>query len=182
MSDMLRIFLHIKVFYVACMIGSAAALAGASIGVIDVFRILNDSEAAQHIQVQREAIRSDFLAEISNTEQALRAEEKALLENKAKLSQEDYLEKRRAYESKLLKTRKDAQQKKRRLEEASNNAVNRLRDELYRVAQEIANERGFELVISNKNVIAGETSLDITDDTMQKLNASLPEIALELKE
>lgn len=89
---------------------------------------------------------------------------------------------RQVYEANLLELRKDAQQKKRALEEASNVAMNVLREELYVVVQEIANERGFELVISNKNVIAGEKSLDITKETLEIINKNLKEVPLKIEE
>ncbi|MCB9980871.1 MAG: OmpH family outer membrane protein [Rhodospirillales bacterium] len=156
--------------------------AAGSIGVVDVAYILSKSQAAQNIQAQRQSIREAFLADISKTEQALRAEEKEILDQSGKIPQEDYLKLRQAYEANLLELRKDAQQKKRALEEASNVAMNVLREELYVVVQEIANERGFELVISNKNVIAGEKSLDITKETLEIINKNLKEVPLKIEE
>lgn len=155
--------------------------AAGSIGVVDVAYILSKSQAAQNIQAQRQSVREAFLADISKTEQALRAEEK-ILDQRGKISQEDYLKLRQVYEANLLELRKDAQQKKRALEEASNVAMNVLREELYVVVQEIANERGFELVISNKNVIAGEKSLDITKETLEIINKNLKEVPLKIEE
>ncbi|USO06141.1 MAG: OmpH family outer membrane protein [Rhodospirillales bacterium] len=143
---------------------------------------MSKSQAAQNIQAQRQSVREAFLADISKTEQALRAEEKKILDQRGKISQEDYLKLRQVYEANLLELRKDAQQKKRALEEASNVAMNVLREELYVVVQEIANERGFELVISNKNVIAGEKSLDITKETLEIINKNLKEVPLKIEE
>ena len=159
-----------------------AAFAESSIGVVDVRHVLTNAQAAKHVEKQRQALREKFLSETSKIEQDLRVEEKALLEQSSKLSQEDYLKKRRAYESKLFEIRKQTQKKRRQLEEASNAAMDVLREQLYVVVQSIANERGFELVISNQNVIAGETSLDITEETMKRLNEQLKEIPLKLEE
>lgn len=158
------------------------AHAAGSIGVVDVFDILSNSKAAKDIQAQQSKLRDQFLSEISKTEQELRTEEKEILEQRTQLSQEDYLKKRQAYEAKLLQIRKMTQEKKRRLEQASNKAMDELRDQLYIVVQSIATERGFELVISNKNVIAGEKSLDITKETMERLNKTLQKIPLKLEE
>jgi len=171
-------FLVLTVFSVGLC---GASFAAGSIGVVDVVKILNVSDAAKNIQMQRDSIRESFLSEISKAEQALRIEEKNLLDLRAKLSQEDYMAKRQVYEARLLVIRKEAQHKKRRLEVGSAKAMDILRDALYEAVQGIANERGFELVISNKNVIAGEKSLDITGETLERLNSTLPKIPLEIE-
>jgi len=173
--------LPVFILTACCLLFSSGAFAAGSIGVVDVPHILTQSLAAKDIQEQRQKHREAFLAEISNTEQALRAEEKQILEERSKLSQEDYAKKRQVYETKLIETRKMAQDKKRMLEEASNKSMDDLREHLYVVVQTIANERGFELVISNKNVIAGEKSLDITQETLDKLDAQIKKIPLEIK-
>lgn len=160
----------------------ADAAEGASIGVVDVIYIMNNAEASKHIQEQRNALREAFLAEISGTEQKLRAQEKELLEQRASLNKEEYAKKRKAYEEKLLKTRRYAQGKKQALEGAANEAMNVLRAKLYEVVEQIASERGYDLVISNKNVIAGAKSLDITEEALKRINASIKEITLKAKE
>ena len=66
------------------------------------------------------------------------------------------------------------------LDEASGAAMDKLREELYLVAQQIANERGYSLVISNRDVIAGEKSLDITEEALKRLNEKLKTIDLKL--
>ncbi len=168
-------------FLVCCLLFPAAALAAGSIGVVDVSYILTQSSAAKSIQEQRETHREIFLSEISQAEQELRTEEQKILEMRATLSSEEYAKKRQAYETKLIETRKMTQEKKRVLEEASNTSMDALREHLYVVVQSIANERGFELVISNKNVIAGEKSLDITQETLEKLNQEIETIPLKIK-
>ena len=160
---------------------SSPVFAGSSVGVVDVIYILNNSDAAKDIQKQREAYRQQFLKEISEVEQELRAEEKRLSENRADMEQAAYMEARKAYETRLLETRRTAQNKKRMLEEASNKAMNSLRDDLTSIVQEIANEKGYELVISNKNVITGAKALDITQQTFEMLNEKRPSIKMVLE-
>ncbi|MCC6597385.1 MAG: OmpH family outer membrane protein [Alphaproteobacteria bacterium] len=152
-----------------------------TIAVVDVLRILTQSDAALSVQKQRETLREAFLAEISKTEQALSHEEKELSQKMSALPQEDYAKKRLAYEEKLIDARKLAQSRKQTLEEASNKAMSDLREALYIVVQEIANEKKYALVISNQNVIAGEKSLDITEETLRRLNARVKEIKLKLE-
>lgn len=168
---------------IGCLIlgGAAVARAEGSIAVVDVVRVLTKSNAAISVQKQREDLREKFLDEISKTEQVLSQQEKELADEMSKLPQEQYAKKRLVYEQKLNDTRTLAQGRKHALEEASNEAMNYLREQLYLVVQEIANEKGYSLVISNQNVIAGEKSLDITEETLQRFNQRVKEISLKLE-
>lgn len=157
----------------------SAKAEGTSVGVVDVIYIMNNADASKHIQSQRNALREKFVEEISETEQELRAQEKALIEQRAKLNKEDYAKKRREYEENLLKTRRYAQTKKQALEKAANEGMNVLRAKLYQVVEQIASERQYDLVISNKNVIAGAKTLDITEEALKRINASLKEVPLK---
>ncbi|MEO5365331.1 MAG: OmpH family outer membrane protein [Magnetococcus sp. WYHC-3] len=171
-------------FFLMLMTGFApqpVRAADSAIGVVDVVHILTNAKAAKDIEAQREALREKFLSEISTTEQALRAEEKNLQEQRADMPAEEYIQKRKAYEEKLLQTRQDAQEKKRALEEASGEATDALREQLYQVVQAIAHERGYALVISNRDVIAGEKSLDITEETLTRLDAAVQKIPFKLE-
>lgn len=160
----------------------ASGRAASSIAVVDVLRILTHSDAAVSVQKQREALRGTFLEEISKTERDLSQEERVLAGEAADMPQEQYAKKRQAYEEKLNETRKLAQSRKHALDEASGAAMDNLREQLYLVVQEIANEKGYALVISNQNVIAGEKSLDITEETLRRLNQRVKEIPLKLAE
>lgn len=174
-------FFAILVLFLGLLVGGQGLCRAAegAVGVIDVNIIFAQSDAAKSIDAQREALRQEYLAEISKSENELRQEEQALAHASKDTSQEEYAKRRMAYEQKLNETRKMAQEKKRALEEVSSQAMDRLRDQLYLVAQEIANERGFSLVISNRDVIAGEKSLDITEETLKRLNERLPKVDLK---
>lgn len=160
----------------------ALARAETSIAVVDVLRIMNVSKAAQSIQTQRETRREEFLAEISKSEQELQGLEKTLLAKRSTLTAEDYAKERKHYEEKLLNVRKLTQSRKKSLEEASGQAMNELRDHLYTIVQSIADERGYTLVISNQNVITGAKSLDITEETLKRLDRELPAVPMDIKD
>ncbi|MCB1651169.1 MAG: OmpH family outer membrane protein [Alphaproteobacteria bacterium] len=156
----------------------AANAAPLSIGVVDVRYILSQSLAAVSIEDQQRALKDKFLSEISEREKALRDEEQALAESKNTLSSEEYAQRRKDYEQKFLELGRETREKKRALDEISTNAANQLRDALTQVVQEIANESGFNLIISNQNVITGAKDLDITARVLERLNTVLPRVEL----
>lgn len=151
-----------------------------NIAVVDVHRLLTESKAGKSIQAQRKVSRDSFLSEISNEEKKLRDEEEVLISQQKTLSREEYEKKRQTYEKDLLKMRRTTQEHKQKIEEASKVAMDILRNEIYLAVQSIADERNYDLVISSKNVIAGANSLDITNETMKKMDGKISEIKMDM--
>ncbi len=145
-------------------------MAQTSIAVVDVERVLNEAKAAKALNKERKQAREKLLAELSKKEQSLRDEGKKLFDERKDLSEEEFVKKQKAYEEKLIEMRKTTQKKKRAFEEASNIALDQLKDHLAEAVKAIANEKGYGLVISNRNVIAGEKSLDVTKATVEALD------------
>ncbi len=152
-----------------------------SIAVVDVERVLNEAKAAKALNKKRSDAREAFLSELSKKESALREEGKALFAKRQDLGDEEFAKQQRAYEQKLLDLRKTTQKQKREFEIGSNKALDALKDHLANSVKEIAKEQGYGLVISNRDVIAGENSLDITDQTIKAMNDKKIAINFETK-
>lgn len=160
---------------------SAPAFAETVIAVVDVDRILQESDAAKNLQKKRSDAREKFLSELSSKEQELRKQGEALFKKQKELSEEDFAKERKKYEADLLEVRKLAQTKKRAFEEASVDSLKQLRDGLTGVVQKMAAEKGYDLVISARDVIAGEKSLNITEEALKQMNDSVKEIPFKVK-
>lgn len=170
-------------FVVLCLtaiMAPAAARAELSIAVVDVQALLTQSDAAKDIEKQVNQNKEKFLAGLSQQEKTLREEEKKLSDERASLSKEEFAKKAKAFEEKLIATRRDAQEQKRAFDIASGKALGKLRDKLIEVSEEIAKEKSYSLVISKQNVIVGESSMDITEETMRRLNLAVKTIPLEI--
>jgi outer membrane protein len=165
-----------------CLPGAGAQAAEnlGSVGVIDVTVIFSQSEAAKSIEKQRNDLREGFLDEITRKEDDLRKQEQALKTDAQTLSQDEYSKRVRAYEENLNATRKLAQENKAELEDATGAAMDKLREALYVITREIAGEKGFSLVISNRDVITGEKSLDITEEALRRLNQRIKTVAVKI--
>lgn len=152
-----------------------------SIAIVDVRLLLSESKAAQSIQKQIKKQRDAFVSDLADEEKDLRGEEKELIEKQSSLSPEDFAKKRKEFEEKLLETRRKAQTRKRDLEVAAAKATEKLRNEIADIVQDIADERGYNLVISAQDVLIGADSLNITDETMKALNKAVSSISLDVK-
>lgn len=176
----------IRLFLVSCLVfgfafGAQNAAAEVSIAVVNVDRVMNEANAAKKLQKKRNSAREKFLSELSKKEQKLGEEGKDIFKKRGELSEEDFAKERKAYEEKLLEVRRLTQTKKRAFEEASNKSLRLLQSHLTETVQKISKEKGYTLVLSARNVVTGETSLDITEETLKQMNAAKKDIPFELK-
>lgn len=157
------------------------ARAQTTVAVVDVQEILAKSAAAASLDKQADAAKEKFRAEVSAQEQGFRAEEKKLAEQRGKLSKEDFALQARAFEEKLVSFRSEAQDRKRALDEAIGVSMGEIRAKLYEVVQQISAEKGIDLVITKQNVIVGSQEIDLTEETMKRLNDVISTSTLEIK-
>lgn len=159
-----------------------AALAETSIAVVDLQKLMTESSAAVNIQEQVQAYRDRYQAEINAVEQQLREQQTSLVENQEKMSAEEFAQKKQEFEQSLGETRNMVQEKKRVLDEAFTNAMKQLRDEVLEAVAAISEERGYQIVLTRQNVVLVEKPFDITAEVMEKINASLSAVKLDIKE
>lgn len=158
------------------------AMAQTSIAVVNVQQLLSESKAAKSIQEQVQQHREKFLEELSKQEQTLRDMEKELVEDSKTMNPEDLAAKRQKFEEQFAETRQLVQKRKTELDIAVAKAMGELRDRLFQVVQNIASDKGYDLVISNQNVVVGTKSIDISEESMEALNEAVSKITLEMQE
>lgn len=167
------------VIFLALTLQILPALAETSIAVIDVQKILIQSNASKNIEEQIAAYKEKVLNELTRQEQSLRDDEKRLTEEKPSLSKEAFAEKAKKLEEKFVEIGSLTQSKKRVLDKVSSRSLDQVREKLYEIVQAIAKEKGYNLVITKQNVVVGEQSIDITDDALKLLNEDLPSVPLD---
>lgn len=175
----MRYFLY-ALFSICLLFPSFSAHAETKIAVIDVQRVMTQSKAALSLKKQGEELRAQYLAEISKKEKALRKLEKELVQNAKSLAEEERLSKKQDFEKQLLETRSFAQDRKRGLDTATQDVNRMLQKTLYEISQKIADEEGYDLIISNQSIITGKSELDITDKVIDQFNEVMPEISLKV--
>src|SRR5689334_13019758 len=84
----------------------SARAEGPSIAIVDVDKLLADAKAAQSLQKQIQAKKEAFQKEFAAKEKELKTTEDSLLAEQSKISAEEFGKKRKAYEEKILATRK----------------------------------------------------------------------------
>ncbi len=160
---------------------SGSAHAQLSIAVVDVDRVLGEAQAAQTLQKKRETAREKFLSSLREKEQTLRKEAEDILAKRQEMDEDAFATAEQEYQNKIQELGRLTQKQRREFEKASSQSLIALRDQLSSAVQGIAKEEGYQLVISNRDVIAGETSLDITEKVLKKMNADAIEIPFVFK-
>lgn len=153
---------------------------GVSIAVVDTQLLLSQSEAAKSIQEQVATYHDETVKDLLGKEKDLRDREKALLEKKEELSEDELLAKRKEFEKDFIAAQKLSQEKKATLDEAYTKAMTELMNHVYEVVQAISDEKSYDLVISKKNVVIGAKSLDVSEEAMKRLNEKVEKISLNL--
>lgn len=163
-----------------CCLPSLSVRAETSVAVVDVKMLMERSLAAQSIVTQIKQHKDSFLSGLNTEEKQLREIEKKLATAKDKIPQDEFTKQAREFEARLIESRRVAQNNKRSLDEAETQAYETLRQDIYKVVQAIADEKGYQLVISREEVVIGAESLDISALALERLNAETPGIKLQL--
>ncbi len=165
--------------------GPAAAqdpLPGVTIAVVDMERLLQESDAAINIQEQLDVEREAFAAEVTRLEEELRASEQELRRQRTVLAQDAFNEQLRAFEERAATTQREVQARNRALEAGLNQALSVLLNNAREVVAEIAQERGANVVLARRQVLLADRSLELTEAVMAALNERLPSVEVTIPE
>ena len=151
----------------------------ARIAILDVERVLTQSEAGKNALKQITDQRKRYQDEISKAEDQLRNEERDLVQARATLAAEAFDEKRRGFERKVQDTQRMVQQRSGTIDNMMRNAREQIGKAALAALQELIKERGFNVVLDRKQIVATDPSLEVTEEVMTRVNKRLPSIKVE---
>jgi outer membrane protein len=147
-----------------------------SIGVIDVVRLVSQSDAGKSISSQLEARAKSLQAEAASIEKSLMAEEQTLVAEQAKTKPADFEPKRKAFEAKINSTRESLLKKNQALENARAKALSELQKHIANISANIADQKKLRIIIDRASVVIVEQNLDVTAEALSQLNAKVKSI------
>lgn len=174
-------FVTLIVFCAVLMPTQSRAADVMSIALVDVEKILTESKASKSLQSQIKAKREGFQKEFSAKEKELKSSENTLIAEKEKLSAEEFAKKRKSYEEKIIETRKLFQKRRSGLDDGINKAMDELRKGIVDATSQIAEEKGYDIVVTRDSVLIADKSLDITGDVLKKLDSIKTDIKLSVE-
>ncbi len=155
---------------------SLAEYPSTSIGVVDLNKILSESDAAMNAAEQIEEIASNIENEIKESDQAIINEQNLLIESQTIMAPEAFETKRIDYENKVQKYNSERQAKLVKIDELIATSRNEVLLTLKPILEEIANEKGITVLLEKGSVILNADKMDITDSVLKILNKEMPKL------
>ncbi len=146
--------------------------------IIDIQRVLRESIAVKLLSRDIEERKGQYQGELRKKEVALRKADQELARQRSILSAEVFAQKRGELEQKVATHQREARKRKRGLEQLFASGMNRVRSELAKIAKEIAEERGLDLILFKATVVVVKPKFEITKEAVNRLNARLPKVPL----
>ena len=148
------------------------------IGVVDMIKVRQSSDALRSISEQISAYRNTFQKDIQDEETSLREANQELARQRSILSAEAFNAERKNFEARVAEVQRGVQQRKAELERVRETAMLELHRNLNSVIAEIAEERGLVIVLPRAQTILSAKNLEITDEVTTRLNVKLPDVTV----
>ena len=147
-----------------------------SIGVIDINKILSESDAAVTAAKEIEEIAIEIENEIKLSDEEIIKEQNLLIESQSIMAPEAFESKRNEYEIKVQKYNNERQSKLMKIDELIAVSRNDILTAIKPILEEISNEKGITIVLEKASIMLNAEKMDITNEVLKKLNKSLPSI------
>ena len=154
-------------------------LAEQKVAYLDMKFILNNSKAGKGAQDLLHKSFQENQKKFLDKENALKKEESDLLTQKTILTKEEYQKKSDNLRKKVIDYQSQRRASLDKITAQSAEARQKLIAKLDPILQAYIEENDISLVIDRKNVVMGNTNLDITDIIIKKLNKEFPSLSIE---
>ena len=144
-------------------------LDGRPIGVVDM-GVIQRSDAIAQVRQAIDEQSTLFDQEIAKEEVALKEAEAQLNADKDLITEEEFNTRLAEFEERVVGLQRQIQLQRSSFDSAYAGAQNRLEEEMLLIISELAAEKGFALVIQRRDAVIFDTSLDITDEALSRLN------------
>ena len=159
---------------------AATSLPSPIIVVVDVQRILDKSLAAKNVQKQLETQRARFQTEIEKEENELRSTEQDLNKARDQLTPDAYSDREQQLRQRFLVVERHVEARRKALDQAFGDSMNAVRAGLLSIVNDVARERGANLVLIKQQVLWTDKAFDMTDEVLSRLNAKMPQVTVKM--
>ena len=168
-------FFVVTLFTIICTQTSADEQ---KIATVDMKYILNNSKAGKGAQDYLKKTFKENQEKFVKQGNELKKQESDLIGKKASLSKEDYSKKADELRKKVIKHQTDKRTTLDKIANQRTEARQTLLKKLEPILKKYIDENGLSLVLDKKIVLAGNTSIDITETIVEQLNKELPSLNL----
>lgn len=157
------------------LIGLAVpAAAQVTVAVIDVQRVVTDSDPGKEALQRLRTLQDEKIEEGRNLQSELEALRDQLNKQRFTLSEQKLEEMTAQAEDKTIALQRFEDDAKRSLEEARRTALGRLEERIMPIINEVGKERGLTLIFNKfqSGLVYADEAIDITDDVIRRFNTA----------
>ena len=147
--------------------------------VLDLKFVLNNSKAGKDAQDFLQNSLNDSVKKYSDMEKELKKEEIDLLAKKTVLSKEEYTKRSDSLRKKVIDYQSQRRTALEKITSQRAEARQKLLEKLDPIMKIYIKENDISLIIDRKNVLMGNTNLDITNIIVEKLNKEFPSLSIK---
>ena len=155
------------------------ASAEQKIAYLDMQFVLNNSKAGKGAQDFLQKSFKENQKKFTNQENVLKKEENDLLAQKTILTKEEYQKKSDDLRKKVIDYQSQRRTALEKITSQRAEARQKLLEKLDPILKTYIEEKGISLIIDRKNVLMGNTNLDITNIIVEKLNKEFPSLSIK---
>ncbi len=152
------------------------------VGIIDLSEVLRQSQATINVRDLLDEKRAEFQEQFAAREVQLLSREKSLKSKRDIMSKEAYEADVRLFQDEVAKVQREIQQKRKSLDNAFQQAQDKLRNLAIEIVGDIAKEQKLDLVTNRSNVLVFRNQLDLTKIVLARLNERTKDARFEVKE
>ena len=152
------------------------------VGTIDISAVLRASEATEKVRRLLDGKRAEFKEEFAQKEAELVLKEQELQSKRDIMSQDAYRNEVQKFQNDVAEIQRQIQFRRQSLDNAFQQAQDKIRQLALKIVTEIANERRLDFVLNKDNVLVFRNKLDITQNVLEVLNERTKNARLELDE
>ena len=152
------------------------------VGTIDILAVLRAAEATEKVRRLLDGKRAEFKEEFAQKEAELVLKEQELQSKRDIMSQDAYLNEVQKFQNDVAEIQRQIQFRRQSLDNAFQQAQDKIRQLALKIVTEIANEHRLDFVLNKDNVLVFRNKLDITQNVLEVLNERTKNARLELDE
>jgi len=165
----------VKMVLVAIMVAAALPVAAqGKIAVIDVQRVVSESDPGKEVIGKLKAIQDAKIQEGQALQQELAALQEQFSKQRFTVSEQKLAEMNKEMEDKTIAIRRFEDDAKRELDEARRRELGGLEGRILPIINEIGKERGITLIFNKfqSGLVYADETVDITDDVILQFNTA----------
>lgn len=154
------------------------ACAGEQVLIVSRKRVLNETDHAKALSAAETSLTAELQGEVDKVKEGLTAEEHELARLRTTLDRESFEQRVAEFDSRVRRERRDTQERAALLQNAFRDERVKLVGALGPVLDAVRLEHGASLVLNSDVVLAADPVLDVTDEVIERFNATVPPVTI----